>query len=292
MFTPQEITDAANKFGLDPELVNTVVGIESSHGANVLNPKSPSNTGLFQMAPANQPGGANDTKENQLQFGMQALKQEKANLEQRLGRPATNAEVYLAHQQGAAGAAALINNPDTPAGQVTRSINISNNQGDPNATAGDFVKHWGERYAHFSGPYAAMKPSTASTTTTAAAGDGQPAPASTTPAAPVATTPQRAALPSATLPNWYGGEPLNIPALSSGGGTPLATPQAAALTPPGTPAGPMVSSSTQPVWNGSAFVPVLRPPAPGPQAALATPPASQLAALNLPLGPNAGLFNA
>ena len=147
MFTYEQISQAATGYGLDPALVYRVVGIESDYGANTGNTKSPSNTGLFQMAPYNAPGGAGDTPQNQLTLGLRLLKQEKADLEQELGRPATNAEIYLAHQQGAHGAAQLIKNPNVPAGQVTKPINISNNEGDPNAPASAFVKHWEDRYA-------------------------------------------------------------------------------------------------------------------------------------------------
>jgi len=72
-------------------------------------------------------------------------------LTQALGRPPTAGELYLAHQQGAAGAAALIKNPNAPAGQVLASIgadpnNITVNGGDPNAPAGAFVGKWASRF--------------------------------------------------------------------------------------------------------------------------------------------------
>ena len=154
-FTKDQIDAIAQKYNQDPALVNTTLAIESSHGTNTGNTVSPSNTGAFQMAPHNAPGGAGDTLENQLDLGTALLSREKADLEQRLGRPATNAEVYLAHQQGAAGAAALLNNPDKPAGQVTRPINITNNGGDPNAPASAFVQKVTDLYARKSAPYAA-----------------------------------------------------------------------------------------------------------------------------------------
>lgn len=68
-----------------------------------------------------------------------------------LGRPPTPAELYLAHQQGAGGAAALLANPNTPAGQLVPPSNIRNNGGDPNAPAAQFVALWGKKYAQAAG---------------------------------------------------------------------------------------------------------------------------------------------
>ena len=67
-----------------------------------------------------------------------------ATMTRALGRPPTAGELYLAHQQGAVPAAALIKNPTAPAGQVLASVganpnNIVVNGGDPNAPAGAFA---------------------------------------------------------------------------------------------------------------------------------------------------------
>jgi hypothetical protein len=73
-----------------------------------------------------------------------------------LNRMPTNQELYLAHQQGAAGAAALLRNASTnaidaltPAYRGNRNLAtqaILNNGGNANMTAGDFVNMWGNRY--------------------------------------------------------------------------------------------------------------------------------------------------
>lgn len=63
-----------------------------------------------------------------------------------LGRPPTDGELYLAHQQGSAGALALIKNPSTPAGQLVPAANIIGNKGDPNAPASAFVNMWTSRF--------------------------------------------------------------------------------------------------------------------------------------------------
>ncbi len=140
------IDSISGQFGVPAALAHTTADIESSYGTNVLNKISPSNTGVFQMAPAGAPGGALDTLEGQTSQGIQSLARTRQELASQLGRDPTNAEVYLAHQQGVAGASALLANPDKPAGQVVRPINISNNGGDPNAPAREFIRHWQDKY--------------------------------------------------------------------------------------------------------------------------------------------------
>lgn len=93
-----------------------------------------------------------------------------ASLLKSLGREPTPAEVYLAHQQGAGGAAALLANPNTPAGQLVPPANIRSNGGDPNAPASQFVALWQSKYAKAAGqPGVPFTP-------IAAASSGMPAP--------------------------------------------------------------------------------------------------------------------
>jgi hypothetical protein len=87
-----------------------------------------------------------------------------------LGREPTDAEYYLAHQQGRAGAAALLsaaqNNPNTPAWQAIRRFYgsdaiarraIGGNAPGMNPvrasmmTAGQFVDFWNNKFNHFAG---------------------------------------------------------------------------------------------------------------------------------------------
>lgn len=69
-----------------------------------------------------------------------------SELTKRLGRPPTEAELYLAHQQGAAGAARLLSNPDVPAGKLVSPAAIRQNGGDPKAPASQFVALWQDRF--------------------------------------------------------------------------------------------------------------------------------------------------
>jgi hypothetical protein len=59
---------------------------------------------------------------------------------QAAGIDPTPANLYLAHQQGIGGAIKLLRNPNAPAGSVTDPKNISANNGNPNASAGEFVR--------------------------------------------------------------------------------------------------------------------------------------------------------
>ncbi len=72
-----------------------------------------------------------------------------------LGRPATGAELYLAHQQGPQGAAALLHNPTANAVSVLTPLYgsaakaqaaITQNGGTPDMTAGQFANMWESKY--------------------------------------------------------------------------------------------------------------------------------------------------
>lgn len=74
-------------------------------------------------------------------------------LQNALGRPATDAELYLAHQQGAGGASALLRNPNAPASVVLGSLekvraNLPTSlQGQASTmTAGQFASYWTHKF--------------------------------------------------------------------------------------------------------------------------------------------------
>lgn len=69
-----------------------------------------------------------------------------AALTKALGHPPSEAELYLAHQQGASGAARLLGNPDVPAGRLVSPAAIRANGGDPNAPASQFTSKWMARF--------------------------------------------------------------------------------------------------------------------------------------------------
>lgn len=63
-----------------------------------------------------------------------------------MGRDPSAGELYLMHQQGGGGGLSLIQNPDTPAGQLVAPGNIAGNGGDPRAPAGAFIQKWSSRF--------------------------------------------------------------------------------------------------------------------------------------------------
>jgi len=152
LVTPQQVSEAAQAGGVDPKLANATAAIESGHGSAAENKISPSHQGIFQLGPDERAaaGGSRESigsLDDQVKQGVATLATVKQNLATSLGREPTNAEIYLAHQQGVSGATKLINNPNTPAGQLVPPVNISNNAGDPNAPASQFVQNWEQRYA-------------------------------------------------------------------------------------------------------------------------------------------------
>ena len=70
----------------------------------------------------------------------------KAQLTNSFGRPPTDAELYLAHQQGATGAQKLLANPSARAGDLVGDKAISVNGGDPNRPASEFTGMWSARF--------------------------------------------------------------------------------------------------------------------------------------------------
>ncbi len=63
-----------------------------------------------------------------------------------LGRVPTDAELYLAHQQGAGGASLLLQNPNERAGDLVGDKAILQNGGDPNAPASAFTSMWTAKF--------------------------------------------------------------------------------------------------------------------------------------------------
>jgi hypothetical protein len=176
------IEDASRSSGLSPQYLHAIADIESSHNPNVT---TGSYKGLLQLdedefRKYGGEGSIYDPAEN-AKAGAAKIVAENAQLSKRLGRPITEAESYMAHQQGVAGAASHINNPDQPAwrsfqsaskwsdakakraiwGNLTPSAKAQFGSVE-NVTSGEFVEWWRQRYARGSSKYvtrvAAVKP--------------------------------------------------------------------------------------------------------------------------------------
>lgn len=81
----------------------------------------------------------------------------KTELSQRIGRTPTDTELYLAHQQGASGAAVLLANPSARAGDLVGDRAIRVNGGDPNAPASQFTSMWAARFVGAPGQAASTR---------------------------------------------------------------------------------------------------------------------------------------
>jgi len=162
-----DIYNHAMYYGVDPELALTTARIESNFG------QSPDRSGsqykgVFQLGNDEwvSMGGTDANRGDraaQVNLGVALISQRQQQLADAIGRTPTNAEVYLAHNQGVAGAKFLLENPNMNAAEAIVqatggkiSLNeartrISGNAGNPDGTAGEFVSHWNDIYNHFKG---------------------------------------------------------------------------------------------------------------------------------------------
>lgn len=115
------ITQAAQRYGVSQDLLRGIARIESSGDPNRTSPGGGRYRGLFQLSQSEfeRGGGRNnifDPLENAM-AGAATLRGHQQELERMLGRPPSDAEVYLVHNQGMGGFTEHMNNPDLPAWQ-------------------------------------------------------------------------------------------------------------------------------------------------------------------------------
>ena len=138
------ISTAATKHNVDPDALATVAWLESKFNANAKNPHS-SAGGLFQQLDANAAEFGVDDRFDAAQSADGAaafMADNKDALTQVLGREPSIGELYLAHQQGMAGAANLLSNPDALAVDVVGSDQVTLNGGSSTMTAQEFANKW------------------------------------------------------------------------------------------------------------------------------------------------------
>lgn len=149
---PDGIAAQARSQGVDPKTALTIAQIESGMGRATKNPKS-SARGIFQLLDGtwtDMGGTAADrgSPDKQIELGVKLIGRNSADLAKTLGRQPEPWEVYLAHQQGAAGAASLLQaDPNAKAADVVPVGNVVLNGGRANMTAGEFTTLWRQRYA-------------------------------------------------------------------------------------------------------------------------------------------------
>lgn len=86
----------------------------------------------------------------------------RTQLEKSLGRSVTNGELYLAHQQGAGGAAKLLRDPTANAVKLLGRDQVLLNGGNENTTAGELVKKWTSKFGGGAATAPAKKPQASS----------------------------------------------------------------------------------------------------------------------------------
>lgn len=144
--------------GAGGDYASRVAQIESNNGA------ASSNIYQFKGATAAQYGVTDQsTPEQQTEALKRLTADNAAALKSSLGREASAPELYLAHQQGAGGAAALIQNPNQraidvlepfyadkksdPDGSIGARAAVLNNGGTVDMTAGQFAQMWEGKFA-------------------------------------------------------------------------------------------------------------------------------------------------
>ena len=168
-FTP-ELEKLTGKYNLPEGYLVTTGMLESKLNPLAKNPDS-SAAGMFQFTTdvaASYKVDVNDWKSSA--DGAARLARDNFNtLTQMLGREPTAAELYLAHQQGATGAANLLKSPTKLASDIVGSDAVKLNGGKLDMTADEFSKTWIDKYhSESKSGYAGLSASGAKITTGAA----------------------------------------------------------------------------------------------------------------------------
>lgn len=172
------INNAAVKAHLDPGLLGAFAAIESGGNPGA---RTGSYKGLFQLSLSEfqKHGGQGDIYDPQANADAAAEKiaQEAQEFEARYGRPPTATDLYLTHQQGVAGYAAHMANPDAPAwenmystgegrqkgpnwakraiwGNIPTDVRSQFPGGVDSVTSRDFINIWDNKVRRFAGSYA------------------------------------------------------------------------------------------------------------------------------------------
>jgi len=143
-----DFTGIERETGLPSGFLNTMAIIESGGDPNAKNDSS-SAGGLFQQIDSNAAayGVADRFDPMQSTEGAVAFAQDNTvYLAGKLGREPTGGELYLAHQQGPAGAARLLANPDSLAVDIVGEKAVKLNGGSTDMTAQEFANIWINKY--------------------------------------------------------------------------------------------------------------------------------------------------
>lgn len=167
----------SNQGGFSSGGLARLVQIESGGKANAVSPGG-GYTGLTQMGEAEfkkygPPGGSRDNPQDSLYAANNYAKSNGIILAHNIGKPPTDADLYLAHQQGAGGASELLRNPNALAvdmvGEkaVTGNVPASLREQAKTWTSVQFTNYWADRFNQ------TQAPSTAQTAGIPTLGQGQ-----------------------------------------------------------------------------------------------------------------------
>lgn len=144
------ITSAANRYGIDPDLATRIAHIETggTFDPRAFNRGSKA-SGLFQFIPStwSQYGGGASPfdPEANADAAMRLLLANKKVLTNRLGREPTGGEIYMAHQQGAGGASAILRRGDELAYKLVGQRAVESNL--PSARRGEAMTMTGKQFS-------------------------------------------------------------------------------------------------------------------------------------------------
>lgn len=143
--------------GDDADHLTRMAMLESSGDHTAINPNTGA-SGLFQFQgeTARQYGLKDPTDtQSSIDAARKLNNDNKTQMTNLLGREPTNPELYLALQQGATGASAIISNPNQSAVQALISVGVSPtkaqnsielNGGNLSTSSAEFAKHWEDKY--------------------------------------------------------------------------------------------------------------------------------------------------
>lgn len=147
------LQDLSKKYNLPTDYLAATAKIESSFNPNAVS--STGATGVFQFTKGTAKRMGLNNRFDPYQSADAAARlaaDNRASLTKAIGRDPTAGELYLAHQQGASGAANLLANPDMKAVDALASAYGGNrsaaqraitvNGGNANMTAGQFAARW------------------------------------------------------------------------------------------------------------------------------------------------------
>jgi hypothetical protein len=144
---PSFVTAAGSSKGISPDYMARTAYIESKMDPTAVSPTGASGLFQFTKGTARQYGLTDPTDPVASSDAAARLAADnKKSLTAALGREPTDPELYLAHQQGAGGAAKLLSNPNARAGDLVGDQAVRVNGGNPNMKAGEFANLWISKY--------------------------------------------------------------------------------------------------------------------------------------------------